>query len=77
MAANMSLKSLGEFRIEESQLCINASGETFWILSIICLLQLLHHRRLHRLHIRKPEKLPGFERRAVDFNVNLHGCSQR
>jgi hypothetical protein len=27
---------------------------------------------LHRLHIRQSEKLPGFEGRAVYFNVYLH-----
>src|SRR6202041_3240008 len=35
IAANMSLNRSANFGSNESQLCINASGETFWILSII------------------------------------------
>jgi len=27
---------------------------------------------LHRLYIRKSEKLPGFQRRAIYFDVYLH-----
>ena len=72
MAANMSPNRSAIFGSNESQLCISASGETFWILSIIWLLEFFHDRRLHRLHIRKSEKLPRLQRRAVYFNVNLH-----
>src|SRR6185437_15728500 len=35
MAANMSLNRSANFGSNESQLCISASGETFWILSSI------------------------------------------
>ena len=55
-----------------NQLCISASGETFSMLAINLLLQFVHHRGLHRLHIRKSEKLPGFQRRAIYFNVYFH-----
>jgi hypothetical protein len=36
------------------------------------MLQPVHHRGLHRRHIRKAEKLPGFLGRAIYFNVYLH-----
>ena len=72
MVTNMSENRSAIFGSKVNQLCISASGETFSMLAIICLLEVFHDRGLHRLHIRKPEELPGFERRAIYFNVYLH-----
>ena len=36
------------------------------------LLQLFHHRRLHRRDIRKSEELAGLQRRAVYLDIDLH-----
>ena len=72
MVTNISPNRSAIFGSNVNQLCISASGETFSMLASHLVLQFLHHRRLHRLHIRKPEELPGLERRAVYFNVYLH-----
>ena len=66
------LKPLGDLRIEGEPALHQRFRRNLLDVGHHLLLQFVHHRRLHRLHIRKSEKLPGFERRAIYFDVNLH-----
>src|SRR5216683_554117 len=39
------------------------------------MLKLVHHRGLHWRHVGQAKKLPGFHRRAIDFDIYLHVSS--
>jgi len=54
-----------------NQVCIRDSG---YLLDIggHLLLQFFHDGGLHGLKVRQAEELPGFQGRAVDFDINLH-----
>src|SRR4029077_15743710 len=69
------LKALGDLGIEGEPTLHESFRRNLFDVAQHLLLQLVHHGRLHRLHIREPEKLPGLEGRAIYFDVYLHDCS--
>src|SRR4051794_26437182 len=63
------LKLLGDLRTEVEPALHQRFRRDLFDIADHLLLEPVHHRVLHRLHIGETHKLPGFLRRAIYFNV--------
>ena len=72
METNISCIRSASFGSKLNQLWISEFRRDLFDVGHHLLLKLVHDRRLHGLHVRKPEELTGLEGRAVDFDVHFH-----